>query len=161
MSNDASAKIGLPAVMLGLLPGMGGCVRLPRKVGLATAFDLILTGKTLSGERAYKAGLVEVVLPKENFEQSVFEWVSRNLGPLKKGGVRLAKEPKLGGTGGVVGALLEKNPIGRSVILKKARSGVLERREVITRRHWKPFLWWPTRMELMGNVCAERHEKHA
>lgn len=145
MSNDPSAKIGLPEVMLGLLPGMGGCVRMPRKVGLATAFDLILTGKTLSGERAFKAGLVEACLPKENFEQTVFEWVTRNIGPLK-GGVRLAKVPKLGGTGGAVGALLERTPMGRAVILKKARSGVLGK----TRGHY------PAPLEAIA-VVAETH----
>ena len=37
---------------LGLIPGMGGCIRFPRKVGLATALDMILTGKTLTGDRA-------------------------------------------------------------------------------------------------------------
>lgn len=123
MSNDPAAKIGLPEVLLGLCPGMGGCVRLPRKVGLATAFDLILTGKTLNGERAFKAGLAEACLPKENFNESVFNWVNTNLAALKSG-QRLAKEPKLGGMGGIVGGLLEKTP-ARAIVFKKARDGVM------------------------------------
>ena len=49
---------------------MGGCVRLPRKVGVATALDLILTGKTLTGERAYKSGLADAFFPRQNFEES-------------------------------------------------------------------------------------------
>jgi 3-hydroxyacyl-CoA dehydrogenase/enoyl-CoA hydratase/3-hydroxybutyryl-CoA epimerase len=125
MSNSSSAKIGLPEVLLGLIPGMGGCVRLPRKVGLATALDMILTGKTLSGDRAYKAGLVEACLPKENFEDAVYRWVHMNSSALKAG-ERLAKEPKLGGMGGPVGSLLEKTPM-RSVVFKKAREGVLSK----------------------------------
>ena len=125
MSNDASAKIGLPEVLLGLLPGMGGCIRLPRKVGLATALDLILTGKTLSGERAFKAGLIEACLPKENFNESVLNWVAANIASLKSG-KRIAKEPKLGGVSGKLGELMEGVP-GRYLIFKKAREGVLSK----------------------------------
>ena len=124
MSNDSAARIGLPEVLLGVIPGMGGCVRLPRKVGLATALDMILTGKTLNGERAAKAGLAEACLPKENFEKAAFAWVAKNLDALKAG-KRLAKEPKLGGMGGAVGTVMEKTPMGRMVIFKKAREGVL------------------------------------
>jgi len=123
MSNDSGARIGLPEVLLGLIPGMGGCVRLPRKVGIATALDMILTGKTLTGERALKAGLAEACLPKENFEESALRWGKMNLSSLKAG-KRIAKEPKLGGMGGPLGSLLEKTP-ARSVVFKKAREGVL------------------------------------
>ncbi len=124
MSDDSNARIGLPEVMLGIIPGMGGCVRLPRKVGLVTALEMILASKNLNGERAYKAGLAEAVLPKENFEQSVFAWVRANLSALKAGD-RIAKKPKLAGTGGPLGVLMEKTPIGRAIMLKKARDGVL------------------------------------
>lgn len=125
MSNDSVAKIGLPEVLLGLIPGMGGTIRLPRKVGLATSLDMILTGKTLNGERAMKAGLAEACLPKENFNESAMKWCLANLSALKKG-TRIAKEPKLGGMGGPIGSLLEKTPMKR-VIFKKAREGVLEK----------------------------------
>ncbi len=126
MSNDSSARIGLPETMLGVIPGMGGCVRMPAKVGLATALDLILTGKTLSGERAYKAGLAEACLVKENFDESVLAWVGKNISALQAGN-RIAREPKLGGMGGLVGSTLEKNPLGRAFILKKAKEGVLSK----------------------------------
>ncbi|MEK7691353.1 MAG: 3-hydroxyacyl-CoA dehydrogenase NAD-binding domain-containing protein, partial [Bdellovibrionota bacterium] len=124
MSNSSSARIGLPEVMLGLIPGMGGCVRLPRKVGLATALDMILTGKQLRGEQAFKLGLADALLPQEEFEAAAIRWARNNANALKAG-KRLGKEPKLGGMGGPVGTLMEKTPIGRSVIFKKARSGVL------------------------------------
>ena len=96
MSDNPGAKIGLPEVNLGIIPGSGGCVRLPRKVGIATALDLILTGKTLNGQRAYKAGLIEAVLPQQDFESSVAKWVSQNLKKLSRG-ERIAKDPMLGG----------------------------------------------------------------
>lgn len=126
MSSDRAAKIGLPEVLLGIIPGMGGCVRLPRKVGLTTALDMILTGKTLSGDRALKAGLADAFLPKEGFGTAVLQWVRTNLSALKAG-KRLAKNPKLGGIGGPVGKLFEKVPMGRSIIFKKAKEGVLEK----------------------------------
>lgn len=124
MSNDSAAKIGLPEVLLGVIPGMGGTIRLPRKVGLATALDLILTGKSLSGDRAFKQGLADACLPKENFEDSVLRWSKTNLSALKSG-KRLGKEPKLGGVGGPMGTLLEKTPM-KSIVFKKAREGVMK-----------------------------------
>lgn len=126
MSNDSSARIGLPETLLGVIPGMGGCVRMPWKVGLATALDLILTGKTLNGEKAYKSGLADGVLQKEDFERSAINWVLKNIDKLKRG-ERIAKEPKLGGMGGWTGALLENNPMGRSVVFNKARGGVISK----------------------------------
>jgi len=125
MSNDPAARIGLPETLLGFVPGMGGCVRMPWKVGIAQAFDLILSGKTLTGEKAYKAGLADACLQKENFEESVFSWVAANLSKLKRR-ERIAKEPKLGGMGGAMGAMLESIAL-RGIIFKKAREGVMEK----------------------------------
>lgn len=124
MSQSQAARIGLPEVNLGVIPGMGGCVRLPRKVGLATALDMILTGKFLSGDRAYKSGLADGVLPAENFDASVFAWVLREF-PKLKSGTRIAKEPALAGMGGLLGKTMEFTPMGRSVMLGKAKEGVL------------------------------------
>jgi 3-hydroxyacyl-CoA dehydrogenase/enoyl-CoA hydratase/3-hydroxybutyryl-CoA epimerase len=126
MSNSPAARIGLPEVLLGLLPGAGGSVRLPRKVGLATALDMILTGKTLTGDRAYKSGLVEACLPKEDFLGSVHRWVEKNISKLQAG-ERLGKEPVLGGMGGAIGSVLEHTPMGRTLMLNKAKDGVLSK----------------------------------
>jgi 3-hydroxyacyl-CoA dehydrogenase / enoyl-CoA hydratase / 3-hydroxybutyryl-CoA epimerase len=62
-SDDPKTSIGLPEVMLGLVPGAGGTQRLPRLVGLAASLDLILTGRALKASRALKAGLVDEVCP--------------------------------------------------------------------------------------------------
>ncbi|MCM2321792.1 MAG: 3-hydroxyacyl-CoA dehydrogenase NAD-binding domain-containing protein [Oligoflexia bacterium] len=126
MSDDPGARVGFPEVMLGLIPGMGGCVRLPRKGGLATALDLILTGKTLNGERAFRSGLVEACVPRQDFVSSVRRWVIANLKSLKEGR-RIARDPKLGGMGGLAGSLLEGTPMGRQVIFRKAKDGVLSK----------------------------------
>jgi 3-hydroxyacyl-CoA dehydrogenase / enoyl-CoA hydratase / 3-hydroxybutyryl-CoA epimerase len=52
-------KIGLPEVQLGIIPGFGGTVRLPRLIGLTAALPMILTGKTLDAKRAQRAGLID------------------------------------------------------------------------------------------------------
>jgi len=53
------AVIGLPETTLGVVPGAGGSQRLPRLVGLATALEMIQTGRPVSGARALEAGLVD------------------------------------------------------------------------------------------------------
>ncbi len=58
-----STKLGLPEVMLGIVPGWGGMKRLPEIIGAPTALDMMLTGKTLDARRAKKAGLVTESVP--------------------------------------------------------------------------------------------------
>lgn len=61
-TDNPKTKLGLPEVMLGLLPGAGGTQRLPRLIDLQLALDMILSGKLLSAEKAYKEGLVDDVV---------------------------------------------------------------------------------------------------
>jgi len=56
---SASAKLGLPEVLLGLLPGAGGTQRAPRLVGLEAALDLILSGRQVGGRQALELGLID------------------------------------------------------------------------------------------------------
>jgi enoyl-CoA hydratase len=58
-----TAKIGLPEITLGLLPGYGGSVRLPRLIGKARAMEMILTGKPVTADEAFRVGLVNRVVP--------------------------------------------------------------------------------------------------
>src|SRR5262249_10511505 len=62
-ADSDEVQIGLPEVRLGLIPGWGGTQRLPRLVGLPPALRMILTGRTLSAREAYRAGLVDAVVP--------------------------------------------------------------------------------------------------
>ncbi|WP_237067619.1 3-hydroxyacyl-CoA dehydrogenase NAD-binding domain-containing protein [Microbulbifer guangxiensis] len=57
--DDRKVKIGLPEVTLGLLPGGGGCVRMPRLLGLQNALPYLLEGKQVSPQQALDAGLVQ------------------------------------------------------------------------------------------------------
>jgi len=53
------AKIGVPEIKLGLLPGAGGTQRLPRLVGRGPALDLLLSGRSISAEEGFRLGLVD------------------------------------------------------------------------------------------------------
>ncbi len=57
--------IGLPEVKVGVVPGAGGCVRLPRLVGLAQGLSLILAGKVVRAKAALAAGIVDALVPDE------------------------------------------------------------------------------------------------
>lgn len=67
------AKFGQPEVNLGLIPGFGGTQRLARRVGLPVALDMLCcgSGRTLSGEEAFRVGLVSRVVDKDKLEGEV------------------------------------------------------------------------------------------
>src|SRR5258706_7564030 len=64
---DPKTRMGLPEVMLGIVPGWGGAVRLPPLIGAANALDLMLTGRTVDARRAKKLGMVEAPAPRRHF----------------------------------------------------------------------------------------------
>ena len=68
-ADDDTVRIGLPEVQIGIIPGFGGTQRLPRLVGLPTALEMILSGKTLDARRAKKVGLVDQVVPAAYLER--------------------------------------------------------------------------------------------
>ncbi|CAG9767535.1 unnamed protein product [Ceutorhynchus assimilis] len=59
---DRKTGLGLPEVMLGLLPGSGGTQRLPKIAGVPTTLDMALTGKTLKADKAKKLGVVDLLV---------------------------------------------------------------------------------------------------
>jgi 3-hydroxyacyl-CoA dehydrogenase/enoyl-CoA hydratase/3-hydroxybutyryl-CoA epimerase len=61
-SSDDATRIGLPEIKLGIYPGWGGSVRMPRLVGAPAAMDLMLTGRALSASSARAMGLVDKVV---------------------------------------------------------------------------------------------------
>jgi enoyl-CoA hydratase/carnithine racemase len=94
-----SAKVGLPEVNLGLLPGGGGTQRLPRLIGAGPALEMLITGRTISPEEAQSIGLVSKVFADQagfdahveglralpplsfaNIKRAVFEGMEKPLG---------------------------------------------------------------------------------
>jgi enoyl-CoA hydratase/carnithine racemase len=69
------ARLGLPEVSIGVIPGLGGIQRLIRVVGEAKALEMILLGDMISASRAYELNLVSRVFPKKDFLGSVISFV--------------------------------------------------------------------------------------
>ena len=63
----AGAKFALPEILLHLIPGGGGTQRLPRKLGLTRANDLLFTGRVVTAEQLHAWGIVNEVHPRESF----------------------------------------------------------------------------------------------
>jgi enoyl-CoA hydratase len=68
------AKMGQLEINLGIIPGAGGTQRLPRLVGRARAAELILMGKIIDAEEAYRIGLVNEVVPAGRLMDECREW---------------------------------------------------------------------------------------
>jgi 3-hydroxyacyl-CoA dehydrogenase/enoyl-CoA hydratase/3-hydroxybutyryl-CoA epimerase len=110
--------LGLPEVQLGLIPGAGGTQRLPRRIGLTAGLDMILTGKNVRARKALQLGVIdELVHP--SILRSVAIQRAHEVGE----GKRRSERHK----GGVKGMLLDSNPAGRALVLRKAREQTLSK----------------------------------
>ncbi|MBI3860022.1 MAG: enoyl-CoA hydratase/isomerase family protein [Thaumarchaeota archaeon] len=74
---SADAQIGLTETGLGLIPGAGGTQRLPKIVGLPKAKEMVFLAQRLSAEEALKAGLVNRVFSKQEFDLKVTEFATK------------------------------------------------------------------------------------
>jgi 3-hydroxyacyl-CoA dehydrogenase/enoyl-CoA hydratase/3-hydroxybutyryl-CoA epimerase len=61
--DEPATRLGLPEVMLGIVPGWGGMLRLPERIGPQAALDMMLTGKALDAKRAKRLGLADDCVP--------------------------------------------------------------------------------------------------
>src|SRR5439155_2832580 len=65
-----SAKIGLPEVQIGLLPGAGGTQRLPRLIGPKAALEMITSGRHVPAEEAHRLGIVDELAAEGELRQA-------------------------------------------------------------------------------------------
>ncbi|XP_033348665.1 trifunctional enzyme subunit alpha, mitochondrial isoform X2 [Bombus vosnesenskii] len=101
--NDQKTSLGLPEVMLGLLPGAGGTQRLPQLTSLPNALDMTLTGKNLKAIKAKQVGLVDILVnrlgpgigtPEENTMRYLEETAIRAAKDLANGTLKIDRSPK-------------------------------------------------------------------
>jgi 3-hydroxyacyl-CoA dehydrogenase / enoyl-CoA hydratase / 3-hydroxybutyryl-CoA epimerase len=116
-SDRKETRIGLPEVMLGILPGFGGTTRLPRLVGLSSALPIILTGKPVDAKKAERIGLVDERVPTPALYSRAHDVALGFIAgkpPAKK-----KKKP-------VAARLLDHTALGHQVILRQARKQVMK-----------------------------------
>jgi enoyl-CoA hydratase/carnithine racemase len=83
VARRGSAKLGLPEVSLGVLPGTGGTQRLARLVGRARAVELMVLGSTLSVDDAKALGLVHEIFEDADFDARVVEYARKFVPPAR------------------------------------------------------------------------------
>lgn len=115
-TDHPKTQLGLPEIQLGLLPGAGGCQRLPRLIGLRAALDIILAGKSERAPKAFRLGMVDELVPSPILRDITIAAAKRlaDRGPMRR------KRH-----GGFLGFLLDGNPIGRMLVHRMAKKQVL------------------------------------
>jgi 3-hydroxyacyl-CoA dehydrogenase/enoyl-CoA hydratase/3-hydroxybutyryl-CoA epimerase len=81
-------KLGLPEVKLGIHPGFGGTVRLPRLIGAPKAMELMLTGRTIDVRKAKKIGLIDYAVPSRHLKKMARLCIEKHL-PERKPSLKL------------------------------------------------------------------------
>ncbi|WP_144213959.1 fatty acid oxidation complex subunit alpha FadJ [Shewanella donghaensis] len=107
--------MGVPEVQLGLLPGGGGTQRLPRKVGITTALDMMLTGKQLRPKQALKMALVDDVVPESILLETAIAMAKKG-----KSAAKIIKKSALN-------KMLESTSTTRDIIFNQAAKQVLKK----------------------------------
>jgi len=68
------AKMGLPEILLNLIPGGGGSLRLTKKIGINLTNEIVMTGRTLVAEEMHDRGVINYIYPRENFIEKATEF---------------------------------------------------------------------------------------
>ena len=117
-SDHPKTVLALPEVQLGLIPGAGGTQRLPRLIGLQRGLDMILTSRNVRVKKAYQMGLVDELVHPAILRDVALDRARK----LAEGTLAARHAPK---ERGAASRLLEDNPVGRSIVFRKTREGVL------------------------------------
>lgn len=81
--SEASCKLGLPEVRLGIHPGYGGSVRLIERIGVPKAMDLMLSGRVIIAHVARKMGVLDKAIPRRYFADAAADYIDRAPKPLR------------------------------------------------------------------------------
>ncbi len=112
-----ATRLGLPEVLLGIVPGWGGMHRLPKVVGPQAALDMMLTAKSVDARRAKRMGLVDMAVPPRLMNRSARMMVMSGRPPKRASGL----------------AALLNHPFARPLIAAMARRQVAKR---ASRQHY-------------------------
>ncbi|HET9038943.1 MAG TPA: fatty acid oxidation complex subunit alpha FadJ [Gemmatimonadales bacterium] len=115
-TDHPKTQLGLPEVQLGLIPGAGGCQRLPRLIGARAALEMILTGKSERGAKALRLGLVDELVPPSILRATAVAAAGR----LVRDGL-----PRRAPKTGLQGLLLDRTAAGRRLVYRAAEKKVL------------------------------------
>jgi 3-hydroxyacyl-CoA dehydrogenase / enoyl-CoA hydratase / 3-hydroxybutyryl-CoA epimerase len=122
VTDSKKVQLGAPEVNLGVIPGFGGTVRLPKLIGLPQALGMILTGKTLDGKKALKVKLADAYFPESFLEEKVNDFVKQVLNfKNKKKILKNRRKRKF------QDMILQGNPIGRMIVFNSAKKDVFKK----------------------------------
>jgi len=76
--DEPQTRLGLPEVMLGIVPAWGGMLRLPQRIGAPAALDLMLTGKTIDARQARRMGLADDCVPARVMDSAARQLILAN-----------------------------------------------------------------------------------
>lgn len=124
------AKIGMPELTLGLIPGFAGTQRLPQLIGVSKAYDLLLTGESISGKEAYLIGLATRVVNEGKLKEEVLNFANQIASKSKnsiKEIMRLTTYAKKGDYG--IGMKEEMESFANIFATNDAKEGILAFKE--------------------------------
>jgi 3-hydroxyacyl-CoA dehydrogenase len=110
-----SARVGLPEVQIGILPGAGGTQRLPRLIGPKAALDLIVSGRHVPAEEAHRLGIIDELVPEGQLREAAIAFARRVAGTRKLPRIRDRDERLAEGTPDVFDSM-------RKSIARRARN---------------------------------------
>ncbi|MGH7732695.1 MAG: 3-hydroxyacyl-CoA dehydrogenase NAD-binding domain-containing protein, partial [Gemmatimonadales bacterium] len=118
ISDHPKTQLGLPEIQLGVLPGAGGCERLPRHIGLRAALDIILAGKSERAPKAFKLGLADELVHPAILRDVAIAAARRLIARVPF----MAPRPP-----GALAWFLDRTKWGRAIVFRGARAQVLKK----------------------------------
>jgi 3-hydroxyacyl-CoA dehydrogenase/enoyl-CoA hydratase/3-hydroxybutyryl-CoA epimerase len=76
LSSASGSRVGLPEILVGLFPGLGGTTRIPRMVGLMGASSILLEGKLFPPSKAKSMGIIDEIIDPKDVVNNAKEWIN-------------------------------------------------------------------------------------
>lgn len=122
VTKHEKTSLGLPEVSLGLLPGWGGTVRLPRLIGLTESLKMILGGKPVTAKKAWKIRLADAICSDEFKEEEAKKFIQKCLSKSGRQSIIRRRKAK-----GILHFLMERNPLGRFLLFQKVKNDLIKK----------------------------------